>query len=189
MEKFKKTLQSSVKHWYLHLIIGMALLILGFMIISRPLEAYVTLAIYFSILFLFNGVLEIFYSITNKDTIDSWGWSLVMGILDFIVGLILVSNLAISLTVLAFVVGFGVLFRSLMAISWSLELKKYENSGWGWIMAFAILGLLFSFMLLWNPGIAQMTVVFWTAFAMFSIGIFEITFSFRLKKLKPAKVN
>ena len=80
-------------------------------------------------------------------------------------------------------VGFVVLYRSIMAISISLELRDYHIMDWGYLFGLGILGALFSFILLFNPGFAGLSLVVWTGLALVIVGIFNIYFSFKLKKL------
>jgi uncharacterized membrane protein HdeD (DUF308 family) len=74
-----------VRRWYLPLVIGVILLILGVWTLFTPAKSYVALAIVFAIGFLINGILETYFAIVNKTN----GWSLVLGILSLILGLML----------------------------------------------------------------------------------------------------
>lgn len=180
---FFKTINNSIKHWYMHLIVGIIFILIGLYTFSSPLESYVALSILFSISFLISGFSEIIFSISNKDEIDSWGWSLTFGIITFVLGNMLILNPAISLTTLPFYVGFLVMFRSISSISFSLELKNFGIKNWKFLMLFAVLGLLFSFILIWNPLFAGITIVVWTGLAFIATGIFSVLISFRLKRL------
>lgn len=180
---FFKTINNSIKHWYMPLIVGIIFILIGLYTFSSPLESYVALSILFSISFLISGFSEIIFSISNKDEIDSWGWSLTFGIITFVLGNMLILNPAISLTTLPFYVGFLVMFRSISSISFSLELKNFGIKNWKFIMLFAVLGLLFSFILIWNPLFAGITIVVWTGLAFIATGIFSVLISFRLKRL------
>ncbi|MFV0376040.1 MAG: HdeD family acid-resistance protein [Mangrovibacterium sp.] len=188
---FIKTIESSIKHWYVPLIVGALFVIIGIYTLVSPLESYVALAIVFSISFLVSGLSEIIFSISNRHEIDNWGWNLTFGIFTFLIGLLLVANPEISITTLPFYVGFLVLFRSIMGISFAIELKNYGILDWGNLMAISVLGVLFSFLLLWNPLFAGMTIVFWTGLALITIGIFSVLLSFKLKKLNtmPDKIS
>ncbi|NMM48265.1 HdeD family acid-resistance protein [Marinigracilibium pacificum] len=183
-EQIIKKVKSNIKNWYLHLITGVLLIIVGVYAFTHQVTAYVALAIVFSITFLFTGISEIIYAFSNREELDGWGWSLAGGILDLIVGIILISRPEISLVVLAFVVGFGLLFRSMLGIAWSLEMKKYGEENWGLLLGLSVLGVIFAFVLLWNPVVAGSTVVVWTAITFVVIGIFEIFLSLKLKKIK-----
>jgi uncharacterized membrane protein HdeD (DUF308 family) len=184
METFMKSVERSVKHWYLHLIVGIIFIGAGIMVFRTPVESYLTLSIIFSVLFLASGLFEIIFSISNRKVLEGWGWHLAMGIFTLLVGVMLVGNPAITVLTLPFFVGFAVLFRSIMAISTSLELRNYYVLDWGYLFGMGILGTIFSFMLLFNPLFAGLSLVVWTGLALIILGIYSIYLSLKLKKLK-----
>lgn len=84
---------------------------------------------------------------------------------------------------LALYVGFVILFRSISTVSFALDVKRYGSPNWGWLLALGILGALFAIILIWNPVLAGMTIVFWTGLAFLLSGIFSIFFSMQVRKL------
>lgn len=184
MENYFKTIRTAVKQWYLPLIVGILLVILGFYVLATPLTSYLALSFVFSISFLFSGLMEIIFALYNKNEIEGWGWYLAGGILNTLFGLLLLSNPAISLATLPFVIGFFVMFKSVQYLSFALDLKQYGIKNWVWILVFSILGMIFSFILLWNPVFAGLTIVIWTGIAIISAGLASCILSFQLKKLK-----
>lgn len=179
-----KTVKNTIKNWWLLLIVGLIFIFIGCLALATPIGSYLTLSVIFSVSFLFAGLFEIIFAISNRKEIDGWGWTLVYGILTFLVGWLLMSNPGISIIILPVYVGFMVMFRSIMAIGNSLDMKDYGVSDWGGMMFIGILGLLFSFILLWNPGFAGATLVIWTGLALISVGGYTVYYSFKLKKLK-----
>lgn len=186
VHEFVKKVKSTVKHWYIPLVVGLLFIGLGIWTIFNPAESYLGLAILFIIAFIVGGILEIIFAISNKDELDHWGWELANGILSFVIGIIMAMKPELSMVTLPFYVGFVIMFRSIMAISSSLELKKYGVMDWGNLMAMGILGLIFSFILLWNPMFAGLTIVVWTGMAFIIIGGYGVYFSLKLKKLHKA---
>lgn len=94
----------------------------------------------------------------------------------------------ITLIILPLFVGFAVMFRSVTGIAWAIELKRDKINGWGVLLAAGILGMIFSFILLLNPVVAGLTIVFYTALAFIAIGISQIYLSLQLRKLKKGLV-
>ena len=92
-----KTALKSVKYWYLPVITGIIFVLVGIWVLRTPLGSYVTLAMLFSFTFLIAGLIEIIYAISNRKVIDSWSWSLAGGIVDFLIGVLLVSQPEISI--------------------------------------------------------------------------------------------
>ncbi len=186
-----KTVQSSIKHWYLPLIIGVVFIAVGIYSLMSPVASFLTLSLFFSLSFLFSGVGEIIFSITNKDEIDNWGWSLTLGIMTALIGILLIRNPELSVVTLTLYIGFVVLFKSIGAVSYSMDLKKYGIKDWSTLMAIGVLGIIFSFILLWDPLFAGMTAVIWIGIALISLGLFNVFLSLKLKKLKdfPNKIS
>lgn len=187
---FFKTIRTSIKHWYIPLIIGTLLILLGFYTISTPVASFLTLAILFSWSFIISGILEIIFAVQNKDEVDGWGWYLTGGILYTLFGILLIANPLLSASTLAFIVGFYALFKSFQLLSFSFDLKNYGSKSWGWNLLFAILGIIFSFILLWNPLFAGFSLVIWTGMAISTVGFAACVFAFQLKSLKdiPSKL-
>ncbi|MDD4657217.1 MAG: DUF308 domain-containing protein [Bacteroidales bacterium] len=180
---FLRTIKKAIKYWYIPLLVGLVFVIIGIIAFIAPLSSFATLAILFALSFLLGGVSEILFSISNREQLDNWGLSLAFGIITFIVGVLLLTNSALSMTTLAFYIGFLILFRSIAAITLSLDIKRYGARNWGYLLALGVLGALFSFVLLWNPIFAGLSIVFWVALSFLSAGLFSIYFAFQLRTL------
>ncbi|MCM4167417.1 hypothetical protein KCTC52924_01088 [Arenibacter antarcticus] len=180
---FLKSIKKAIRHWYIPLLVGIFFVIVSIVAFTAPLSSLITLAILFAMSFLFGGISEIIFSLVNRDQLENWGWTLAFGIITFIVGILLLLNPALSITTLAFYVGFVILFRSIAAISMAIDIKKYGSKNWGSLMALGILGALFSFILLWNPLFAGMSVVVLISLSFLFAGLFSIYFSLQLRRL------
>ena len=174
----------TAKYWYLPLITGIIFILIGVWVFRTPLASYITLAMLFSVTFLITGIIEIVYAIFNRKGIENWGWWLAGGLIDFVIGVLLISKPQISLVILPIYIGFGILFRSIIAIGWSIELKRQKILDWGNLLLIGILGSILSFIMLWNPLFAGMTLVIYTALAFVIIGIFQMYLAMRLRKIK-----
>ena len=186
-----KTAIDSVKHWYVPLIIGILLVLVGFYVFATPLISYLTLSVLFSVSFFVSGLLQVSFSIANRKNMDNWVWYLVGGILYFLFGLLLVSRPEISILTLPYVIGFCMLFLSANALGWAYDLKNSGVLNWGNVAIAGVLGLLFSFILIWNPLFAGLSLVIWTGMSFVVAGISSIMLAFHLKKIKdiPGKIS
>ncbi|OQC44812.1 MAG: acid-resistance membrane protein [Bacteroidetes bacterium ADurb.Bin028] len=180
MKTFKK-MEKNIKRWYLMLIVGIVFIILGIWTIATPLNAYVALSIVFALGFLISGIVELVFALYNKH--QNWGWSLALGILTTVVGVLLLIYPEAPMLTLPIYVGLTLLFRSISGMVTAYDMKQYGILDWGTLMVTAILGLIFSFILLWNPVFAGVSVVVWTAVAFVIIGAYTVYFSFKLRKL------
>ncbi|MFV0304034.1 MAG: HdeD family acid-resistance protein [Moheibacter sp.] len=180
---FIKSIQNSVKNWWIPLLIGILFIITGIYTFTSPAEAYVALAIVFAINFLLSGILEIIYALSNQKIIDNWGWSLIFGLLNTLVGVMLVSNIGLTMITLPFYIGFLIMFRSFAFIGLSMDLKNYGDTHSGLFMVMGILGVILSIIFLWKPTFGGMTIVFWTGILFFISGIFNIYFALRMRNI------
>ena len=183
MEQFFKSVKSAIKNWWVSLIFGILYIALAIWIFLQPLEGYAAIALAFAIILFISGVMEIFFAVTNKDSLDGWGWYLTGGILDFIIGFILISYPELTMALLPFFFGFWLLFRGIMTIGTSFDLQAYNVKGWGWLLAFGIIAMIFSFWVLINPIIGGISVLILTGMALIFIGAFRISLSLYLRKL------
>src|SRR5882762_1465502 len=100
----------SVRYWWIFLLRGLLFIIAGVITFRYPLESYVTLSIFFGVMMLFTGILELTFTLSTLK-IKGWGWRLAASIIDLILGIILILNIGISMAVLPFFVSFWFLFR------------------------------------------------------------------------------
>ena len=170
------------KLWILPLIAGILYVVLGAYVLSKPVNAYITLSFFFALSFLVSGVIESYVAYAERGIRQHWGWTLAGGILDILIGLLLLNNPTITEAVLPFVVGFALLFRSSFAVAGSFALKSAGGQNWGWVLVFGLLGMLTSFILLWNPALAGLTIVVWTGMALLFVGFTRIFAAFAVKK-------
>ena len=178
-----KTVKNGISHWYLLLIAGLIFIAVGIWVFFTPVSSYLALALIFSVSFLISGIAEIVFAVSNRKELDSWGWKLAFGMLSILIGMLLLSKPLITIATLPLYVGFVALFRSIMAISFSIELKSYGIKNWGSLLFLGILGIIFSYILIWNPLFAGLTLIYWTGLALITLGIFSISFSIQLNKL------
>ena len=184
MAIFFKTIRNTIKHWYVPAIIGALFIVLGGYLFTVPESAYLSLVMLFSISFLASGIMEIFFSVQNKDELDGWGWYLASGIFTLLIGVILITKPVVAATTLPFFIGFSLLFRSFQGLGFAFELKNYGVLRWGNLAIVSVLGIILSFLLIVNPIFAGISLVVMTALSFIFAGIVSIVLAFQLKKLK-----
>ncbi|MFD1283278.1 HdeD family acid-resistance protein [Mesonia ostreae] len=74
-------------------------------------------------------------------------------------------------------------YSLISSISFALDVKRYESKSWGGLLIFGILGAIFSFILLWNPAFAGLSVVWLIGLSFLFGGLFSIFFALQLRKL------
>lgn len=180
---------SGPRNWWISLLLGILYLFAGLWVFRTPIESFITLSILFSAFILVSGIFEITFSLVGRKEIPGWGWYLIGGILDLIIGALLLAHPQMTIVVLPFFVGFWLLFRSVMAIGFAFQLNSYGVTGWGWLLFIGILTLIFSILLLANPIFAGLSIIFMTGSAFLFMGIFRIFLAFDLKKVHKNRIK
>lgn len=181
---FNKSVRDNVKHRWVQLLIGISFIGTAIFTFTSPLSSYLALSILFSVSFLVSGFFGIIFAIANRKQLDQRGWSLALGIITLMAGIMLIANPQISMVSLPLYVGFIVMFRSAAAMGMAMDLKNYGVMEWGNLMVAGVLGLIFSFFLIFNPLFAGLSLVVWTGLAFLAISIFNVYLSLKLRKLR-----
>lgn len=184
MNSHLKLMTNTVKNWYIPLIVGIIFIAAGIFAFTAPEATYLTLSLLFSASFLVAGFFEVVFSIANRKSMANWGWTLIFGLVTFFFGFVMTLQPEFSMLTLAIFVGFTLLFRSIAAISFAIDIKNYGVSQWGFLLVLGILGIIFSIILLVNPAFAGATIVTWTGITFIVGGFTSIVLSLRLKKVK-----
>jgi uncharacterized membrane protein HdeD (DUF308 family) len=169
-----KSIKNAVNHWYIPFVVGVVFLGLAIYSIVTPEQSFLALTYLFSISFILTGLAEITFSYANKNEMDSWIWTLLFGVITAAFGFIMLVRPEISMATLPLYIGFLVMFRSVNAISLALDLKGYGIPATRNLMWAGVLGLIFSILLIWNPGFAGLTLVFWMSFVLFWAGVLSL---------------
>ncbi len=174
----------TIRHWYIPLITGVLLTLLGIYIFNVPAATYAVLVRFFSISFVISGVLELTFYIRNRKKIQSnWlhilGAGMVLG-----VGLFLLTNPAISAFMLALFVTFGLMLKAIQGLFLSFDMKQAGARNWFTLAVLSGLGIMIALLLSAQPMIAGMSLVVLTGMSFLFAGMISILFSLFLKKIK-----
>jgi len=180
---FLKTIKSTIKHWYVPLLVGIFFIIVSIVAFTSPVGSLLTLSLLFALSFLLSGISESVFALMNRDRLDNWGWSLGFGILTLLVGVLLLLKPELSMAALAFYIGFVIMFRSISTIGFAMDVKKYGSKNWAGLLILGILGTIVSFILIWNPLFAGLSLVVLVGVNFLFAGLFSVFLSFQLRKL------
>ena len=184
MSNLISKVSGTIKNWWVFLILGVLLLISAYWMFSTPVESFVGLASLFSALIFVSGLFSVFFALTNKDDIDNFGLYLAGGLLDVLIGFILLKYPGLTLVLFSMFIGFWLLFRGFNMISVSFKIKKIGDGNWGWILFFGIMVVIFAMMSIINPLIGASYLVFTLAFTLVLFGVANIALALKLRKLK-----
>ena len=141
-------------HWFMYLIEGIALLVLGILAAAMPGIASLAATVLFGWILLFSGVVILIAAVRARDAPGFW-WSLFSGIIGIVAGLLLLIRpmrgvLTLTIVLIAFLLAQGVI-----SILYAVEHRRQQSGRWGWILASGIVDLVLGILLLMGfPGTA-----------------------------------
>jgi uncharacterized membrane protein HdeD (DUF308 family) len=179
-----KTVQGTVRNWWMSLIIGILSLLFGVIFILQSVDGLCTLTYLFTIGFTITGIFEIVFALSNNDFITGWGWGLAGGILDILLGVMLLFTPGATPTMMVYIVGFWIMYKSICGIGISCDLKRLLVDGWNWLLILSILCLLLSFTFILSPMLTSKFILITAVVAFFLYAVFRIYLSIKFKSLK-----
>jgi len=178
------TIKDSISHWYIVFAVGLIFLAAGVLILIRPYEAMVTLATLLGIAFLFAGIIEIYFAFANRTVMSRWAWPLTFGILTALVGLFFISTPDFTVFVMTLALGLIVVFRSIAAVSFSMDVRLIGGKYWWVYMLLAIVGIFLSFALILSHLLMKEMINEWTGLSLLAVGVYNTFLGLRLRRLK-----
>ena len=177
-------IKSTINNWWIYLVLGVLLLLGSFYVFSVPEGSYLTLSIFFAAFILVDGISTIALSISNRNTLEGWGWQLASGIISTLIGIGLFNHPGLTMVILPIFVGFWVVMKGSMIIGISMDLKSDKAPNWGWVLILGILNTALGMLMIFNPLFGASMILIYTAISMFTMGFAMIVVSFRLRRFK-----
>lgn len=185
MDKISSLIEQSkqaVRHWWLLLVVGIALLAVGILVFIYPARSYLDLSVLFGWLILFSGVMEVVLAARSRHFVTGRGWMLAGGIIEIILGAILVFNVALSAVTLPIFLGFWLLMRGFATIGLASDMHVLGVSGSGWTVLTGVLLILCSLWMLLQPlAFGSTAVVVWVGLSLLFAGISTVSLSLQLR--------
>ena len=172
----------AIRHWWLLLAVGILLLAAGIAIFFYPRQSYLGLAVLFGWLIFLSGVFETALAATSRHFITGRGWLLAGGIIEIILGVILIPNVAISEAAMPIILGFWLLMRSFGTIGLGSDMATLGIHGAGWTIFTGILLLLCSLWILLLPLVFGSTAVLvWVSISLLFAGAAACSMALQLR--------
>ena len=173
------------RDWWAVLLIGILLIPCGIWLVARPFTGFSVISSLLGWALIVLGILELIISSDTGRHERGWGWWIAGGILDIIVGFLLVGNLVLSEIVLPYFFAFILLYRAIKNIIAAVTLEKGYKGRQLYLLN-GILLLAASLFFFFAPFMASVVMVYVCAFVFIYWGITLIIFA---RDLKPGKRN
>lgn len=178
-------MKEALKFWWMFLLKGIVLILLAFYVFRHPVGALVGLALYIGIATLVTGIILLLATAAGPRD-ENWGWRIAEGIIDIIFGLILLSNPAVTATVLPFVVGFWIMFSGVLAFVGSFSRKKEGDSTWWVNLLTGLLGIVIGYVITNNLFAGAVAITYWMGFGFLIAGVFNLAVALKMRKVGKA---
>ncbi|MCL2760922.1 MAG: DUF308 domain-containing protein [Desulfuromonadales bacterium] len=152
------------------LIVGILMCVAGIYMWVEPLAVIVALALYLGIIFIVSGIGYIATFFAGWSS----GWLLANGLIDLILGIVLITHLRLTIVTLPIILALWIIFVGVLRVAAAFKLKAVGFPKWGWSFVFGFLSILFGMFIIANPlvGVLSITVVLGTFMLIY--GVFVI---------------
>ncbi|UCG25665.1 MAG: HdeD family acid-resistance protein [Chloroflexota bacterium] len=162
--------------WWLVLLEGIALIIVGVLLLASTEKTLVILVQFIGIYWLIRGIFDIVSIFVDR---TAWGWKLFMGIVGIIAGLVILQHPLWSAvlvpTVTVWILGIYGIIAGAVGI-----VRAFQGAGWGAGVLGAV-AILIGIFFLANTLISAVALVWVTAIAAIVGGIAAVVMAFRLR--------
>lgn len=172
--------------WWLVLIRGILVVLLGAFMLSRPLATLVLAMTFLGAYWLIDGIFILVKSIKGRKIYPRWGMGIFVAVLSIIAGLVVLSRpLAATIFTQVFLIyflAFMALLFGIMSIVTGLRLHREMDGGWSMVLS-GIFSVIFAILLLSSP-LTTVKLIVWIIGVIAVIGgISLIVLAFRIRSL------
>jgi uncharacterized membrane protein HdeD (DUF308 family) len=181
-------LQLLVKNWWILLLKGVLLILVGILAFVYPGATISVLVTWFSIFLIADGIISLIGVAMNWKTAEDKWLLLAEGIIGILFGFLVFRSPGSFATFVGFLIAFWAVFIGIARIAMAIQLRK-EIKGEGWLILSGILAVLFGALVFAQPGVGLTTVLWMAAIFAVLIGGVLVVLSVKLKNAGTALKN
>jgi len=169
-----------IRNWKLTLLRGLIALLFGIIILVWPAATTLVLLICFGLLALVDGIFHIVQAIVEATRKEKWVLTLLVGLLETVVGIIVLARPGVGLGALIVLVIIYLVAYGFVELFAAFEIQAST----GLRVLFAISGLLsvvIGFIFMFRPGLGIWTVILFIGIYSVFIGIVRIVLAFMIR--------
>lgn len=167
------------RNWWLVALRGVIAVLFGAIAFIAPGAFVLSLVLFFAAYMLVDGVVAVVGAVRAAQRHERWGFLLVEGLVDIVVGVaaVLVPAAAVWAFVLLLAAWALVTGGLMIAAAFRLHL----HYGRWWLGLGGVVSILFGLALLINPGMSALVLTWWIGSYTFAFGILLLILAFRLR--------
>ena len=148
---FKKIEKAFSKVFISSILSSVIFVALGIFLFTKPETTISTISYILGIIIILLGSFAFGKYFQSREDGFKFSFSLLYGVLSFVIGLILIINPTALATLIPFVIGFWMITNSTVKIQYSLNLRQYENKAWIPTFIIGLLTLICGLVMIFNP--------------------------------------
>ena len=173
--------------WWVFLVGGIAMVAFGALALVNPGIALFVLATFFAASVLVDGVSNVVGSLQNREK-DGWWIMLLIGLLGAGVGGYALFNPPLSILAFVLIVAFEAIVLGVFLVMLGYKVRKATSREWILYLAGAV-SVAFGALVLANPGLGSLSIVYVIASWSLMIGLLKIVFAFKARSLPQRSVE
>ena len=179
-----ETSKKMIRFWWATSVVGVLMIILGLVMMIFPTISYLVLSSIVGVVIFVSGISNLALAANSHNIMVGKVWVFASGIVEVLLGFILMFSVVVSELILPVLLGLWILFKALNIIGISDDMSILEMPGASWTMLMGILTLLCAFIVISQPLIFGATaVVLWSSIALIILGATLFLYSLQLKKM------
>lgn len=147
---------------------------LGAFFIIRPIEGMVSVAWLAGLMMLLSGCFSLFFNLRHQAVMPNAGSSTLMSVLQIILGIMFLSNNALTLVTLIVMFAMWILFEGIQLAVLAFDYKRFGFKQWWLMLVLGICSVMLGFYALQRPDATGVTISFMVGIAIISNGIIRL---------------
>lgn len=156
------------------IIISILLVLVAIFLIAKPGIALSTAVTLFATVFIVDGIINIVAYIMEEQQVKAFSSELIIGILLVILGLIILFNQPLFISMLPIMIGTWIFIKSIMKFQLAINLKSTIAEKWGLLLVSSILMCILGILIIANPFEAIVTLTRFIGIMMLIVEILNI---------------
>ena len=171
---------SLVSNWWALVLRGLAGVLLGFYLLTRPGITLLILVLLFCTYAFVDGALAITGAVRASKSNERWGSLVVEGIVSLAAGFAGLLWPSMTLFVFLMMIAIWAVLRGILEIVTAVRLRKLVKGEW--LLALGgVLSILFGAWVMTRPGAGALVLAVWTGLYTLVLGAVIVALGFRLK--------
>ena len=176
------------KHWWLVTLKGLIFIFLGIYILKYPVSGMLGLIIYGGVCLILSGIIIDIFAITTHRINHNWRWQIAEGLLDILLGIILLSNAGLTALTLPYVFAFFGILTGIFWVFEALYFRHHQYKAWGVALFAGLLSIAIGIVIILHPVIALLTIFGFIGLMFIIQGFFLALFSLEISRVKKMEL-